>query len=125
MDTLYREELMDLYKHPAHRGKLQTPTVSAWQKNPLCGDELEMQLIVDSNKISDAKFEGSACSVSLISAELLSDTIIGMSVEEAAKITKDDLLAKLNMNLTTSRVKCAELALDALKDSLKKYDQTN
>lgn len=122
MDSLYREELMELYKHPTHKGQLTAPTSTATKKNPMCGDEITLQLAVKDGKITDAKFDGIACSVTVISSELLSENVIGKTIDEAKKITKDDFLKAVNLNLTTSRVQCAVLALTALSAAIKDYE---
>jgi nitrogen fixation protein NifU and related proteins len=122
MDQLYREELMDLYKHPPNRGKMDDPTVSTTKKNPVCGDLIDLQLKVDDRgKITAAKFDGMACSVTVISSAMLTEALKGKTVAEAKAITKEKLLGDLNLNLTTSRVKCATLPLVALEDLLEEY----
>jgi nitrogen fixation NifU-like protein len=122
MDNIYREELMEIYRNPAHKGHLDQPSASSTKKNPMCGDVLTMELNVLNDKIVDAKFDGLACSVSVISASLLSDQIIGKAVSEAKAITKEDFLKSINLNLTTSRVQCAVLALTTLADAIKNYE---
>lgn len=121
MDDIYREELMEIYKDPAHRGKLIDATHQALGNNPACGDEVTLQLKIDNGQIADAKFDGDACAVSIISSELLSEHIIGKTVAEAKALTKDKLLKLIGMNLTTSRVKCATLALNALHGALEGF----
>jgi nitrogen fixation NifU-like protein len=118
MDDLYKEELMDIYKNPSHRGKMNDSTHQSQGKNPMCGDEIVLQLKIADGKIADAKFSGDACAVSIISSDLLAEHIIGKTVDEAKKLTKEDLLDIIGLNLTTSRVKCATLALDALQNAL-------
>jgi nitrogen fixation NifU-like protein len=125
MDNLYREELMEIYKHPQNRGKMQNPSVEVVKKNPICGDELGLQLKVEDGVIKDAKFEGLGCAVSVISSEILMENLIGKTVSEAAAISKEDLLNMLGMNLSTSRVKCATLILDALENAIKETSRKN
>lgn len=124
MDTkdLYREELMDIYRNPSNKGKLDDPTVAIDKKNPMCGDEINLQLKFKDDVVSDAKFDGSACAVSIIASSLLTDMIIGKTVKELKALTKDDLLNEMGLNLTTSRVKCATLVLEALQGALEIYD---
>ena len=117
-DALYREELMDIYKNPSNKGHIDHPTHHADGKNPMCGDEITLQLKIADGKIEDAKFDGNACSVSIISSEILTEHIVGMPVDTAMKITKEDLLKMIGLNLTTSRVKCATLVLSALQGAL-------
>jgi nitrogen fixation protein NifU and related proteins len=119
---IYREELMDIYKNPPHKGKIDKPTVASEKNNPMCGDEIHLQLQINNGIVEDAKFDGSACAVSVISASMLTDMIIGKSIVELQKLTKEELLNTLDLNLTTSRVKCATLAFNALRDILDIYE---
>jgi nitrogen fixation NifU-like protein len=119
----YQEELMDIYRNPHNRGKLSSPSFSISKKNPMCGDELTLDLDIKNGVVKDAKFEGSACSVSVISSSILTDYLIGKKVEEVEKLNKEDLLKLINLNLTTSRVACATLILSALEEGLKDYEK--
>ena len=114
---------MDLYKNPHNRGTLGKPSVSVSKKNPMCGDEIVLQLEVVDGVVKDAKFDGSACSVSIISSSVLTDYLIGKKISEIKKLTKDDLLNSINLNLSTSRVTCATLAFTALQEALKNYEK--
>jgi nitrogen fixation protein NifU and related proteins len=118
---IYREELMEIYKNPPHKGKLDKPSVMVDKNNPMCGDEIHLQIQVDNGVVQDAMFDGSACAVSVISASMLTDMIIGKKIDDLKKLNKEDFLKKLDMNLTTSRVKCATLAFNALQDILDIY----
>jgi nitrogen fixation NifU-like protein len=120
-DNLYREELMEVYKSTKNRGKLENPSVEVFQRNPMCGDEITLQLKTEKGVIRDAKFDGHACAVSVISSNFLLEDIIGKTVDEASKISKEELLKMIGVNLTTSRVKCATLVLEALQNALEKY----
>lgn len=121
MDNIYREDLMEIYKDPVHRGTLAGATHESQGSNPACGDEITLQLKIADGRIIDAKFDGDACAVSVISTELLSEHIIGMTVAEAKALTKEKLLDLIGINLTTSRVKCAALALNALHGALEDF----
>lgn len=121
-NDIYKEELMDIYKNPVNKGKIKDPSVDVHRDNPLCGDEVNLQLKIEDGAIKDAKFYGSACAVSIISSEILTDALVGMKVVKAKKLEKDDLLKMIGLNLSTSRVKCATLILDALKGALEVYD---
>lgn len=115
---MYRDDLMDIYKNPVNKGVLPDADAHSHKKNPMCGDELTLSLKIGDGKIIDAKFDGTACAVSVISASILTEHLKGKTLEEAYKITKDELLELIDLNLTTSRVKCATLVLDALKSAL-------
>ncbi|KKS21513.1 MAG: NifU family SUF system FeS assembly protein, nitrogen fixation protein NifU [candidate division WWE3 bacterium GW2011_GWC1_41_7] len=122
-DNLYREELMEVYKSTKNRGTLVSPSVEVLEKNPLCGDQIKLQFeISEDGIITDAKFDGSACAVSVISSAYLMDNLVGKSIEHAKKLTKEDLMGLIGINLTTSRVKCATLALEGLKNAIGKYE---
>ncbi len=136
---LYRELILDHARSPRHFGKLPHATHSAEGINPLCGDKLKLYLDVDdARNIRSACFEGSGCAISVASASLLTDTIIGLSEEEAlawftavtTRLTHGDpaeqissldigkLKALEGVREFPSRVKCATLAWHALRAAL-------
>lgn len=123
-DQMFREDIMEIYKNPSNRGIMDNPTISVLQVNPFCGDEVNLQLKISEGKVEEAKFIGSACMVSTVSSSLLTEAITGKSLEEVKRFQKDDLLKIINLNLTTSRVKCATLALEALQKAIKEYEST-
>ena len=135
---LYRELILDHARNPRHFRKLEDATHSAEGINPLCGDKLKLYLRLDAgHRIEDAAFEGSGCAISVASASLLTDTVIGLDVHGAMKyftaITRrltdgestgeegldlDKLLALEGVRDFPSRIKCATLAWHALKSAL-------
>jgi nitrogen fixation protein NifU and related proteins len=121
-DQIYREELMEVYRKSKAKGKILDPTVEVSEKNPMCGDEIVLQLKIDNGIITDAKFDGSACAVSVISSNYLLEFLVGKTVGEAKQISKEQLLDMIGINLTTSRVKCATLVLKALEDAIQKIE---
>jgi nitrogen fixation NifU-like protein len=123
MDDLYRSELMEIYKDPAHKGRLSNPSLNVEKQNAFCGDHLHLNLKIKNNIIEDAKFEGSLCFVSIVGAELLIDEIIGKTITEVKKIDQKKLLELINLNLSTSRIACATLTLKALHEALDEYEQ--
>jgi nitrogen fixation NifU-like protein len=83
---LYRELILDHAKNPRHFGKIDAATHAAEGVNPLCGDKLKLYFTVDeSGRIADARFEGSGCAISVASASLLTDTVIGLDTDRALK----------------------------------------
>lgn len=129
---LYREVILDHARSPRHFGKLENATHSAQGINPLCGDKLTLYLELDGNGVRNAAFEGSGCAISVASASLLTDTIIGAPISTAlayfeavtTRLTSTDTgrsdldLGKLRsldgVREFPSRVKCATLAWHAL-----------
>lgn len=116
---IYREEYMDIYKNPRHKGKIPHPSARFEAKNPICGDEISLNLKIEKGIIKKARFEGSACAVSVISSEKLLDFIEGKTVEEAKDLTQEDLLKILDITVSMGRINCATLVLTALKNALK------
>lgn len=117
-----RQDLMEIYKYPSNRGKLEDPTVEDYEVNKFCGDEVLLQLKIENDKIVDAKFSGDACAVGIISSSLVTEEIIGKTLQQAKNLTKEKVLEMVGTPLTTSRVKCATLVLEALQNALKKYE---
>lgn len=133
---LYRELILDHARSPRHFGKLDDATHSASGINPLCGDKLNIYFRLDENqRIDDACFEGSGCAISVASASLLTDTVIGMTVKEAnrffeavtrsltgkteqASVDLGKLRALQGVKEFPSRVKCATLAWHAMNAAL-------
>ena len=122
MDELYREEFMEIYKNPSNRGSMSLPTITSRGVNSMCGDELDLYLNVQDGIIVDAKFESVSCSVSIVSASILTEILIGKTIAQAKEITKEELLSLIGVNLSTSRVKCATLALETLKKGIEEYE---
>lgn len=116
MDDLYRELIIDRYKHPHYRGSLDPHDMSYEDDNPLCGDHIRIELRVDEeNIVTEAVFEGKGCSISQASADLLIESIIGKNVEEVKQLSKEDVLDLLGIELGPVRLKCALLSLKVLK----------
>ena len=115
---MYQENILEHYKSPKNFGTLKNASVEHHEKNPLCGDELGMFLIIKGGKIAHVKFNGHGCAISQASASMLTEKIKGKTVKEAEKITKEDVLEMLGIELSAVRLKCALLSLDTLKNSI-------
>ena len=116
MDDLYREVIIEHYKNPSHRGRLDPHDISFADNNPLCGDHIQIDLRVDDDGlVSDARFDGHGCAISQASADLLIESIIGKSLEEVKKLNKESILELLGIDLGPVRLKCALLSLKVLK----------
>jgi nitrogen fixation NifU-like protein len=116
MDDLYRDLIIDHYKNPQYRGHLDPSDIHFEDDNPLCGDHIEVTLRVDGQgKITDGRFDGKGCAISQASADLLIESIIGKPVEDVKKLSKQDILDMLGIELGPVRLKCALLSLKVLK----------
>lgn len=116
MDDLYREQIIDRYKNPHHRGSLDPHDISYEDDNPLCGDRIRIDLRVDADEtVTEAAFSGQGCSISQASADLVVESIIGKKLADVRVMTKDDVLALLGIELGPVRLKCALLSLKVVK----------
>ena len=115
MDDLYREHILDHYKNPRNHGTSRMPTSPPKGVNPLCGDQLAIDLKIVDGKIADIKFHGRGCSISQAATSMLTELAEGLDVDDAAALTKDDLLAELGIPLSPVRLKCALLGLGTLR----------
>jgi nitrogen fixation NifU-like protein len=116
MDDLYRELIIDRYQNPIYRGVLEPNDITFEDSNPLCGDEIRIDLRVDdSGIVTEAVFSGHGCAISQASADLLIESIMGKSLEEVKELKKQDILDMLGIELGPVRLKCALLSLKVLK----------
>ena len=116
MDDLYREIIIEHYKNPGYRGRLDPHDIQFADNNPLCGDHIRIEIHTDeSDRVTEARFEGHGCAISQASADLLMENIQGKTVDEVKALSKDDLLELLGIELGPVRMKCALLSLKVLK----------
>jgi len=135
LDDLYREIILDHYRNPRNRGSLEQPTASSEGDNPLCGDEVKVDLDIRDGRILDARFEAKGCSISQASASMMTEAVKGLSLEEVESLFqmfKDMMYGADGVNLEALgdlealqgvrkfpvRVKCATLAWNTLEQAL-------
>jgi len=125
--NLYKEEFLEHFKNSKYRRKVSGSDFSSGRHNPSCGDSVEVEGTVRKDKdgvlrITDLGFEGSGCVISQATASMLMEHCIGKSVDEVLKMTKDDIIAMLGIDLGPIRLKCALLSLHVLQSGLKELD---
>jgi nitrogen fixation NifU-like protein len=140
LDQLYRQVIMDHYKSPRNRGEFENGALTVTLNNPTCGDRIQIQMMVEDEKIKDAKFVGEGCSISLASASMMTEAVKGLSVEKALELSsifsqmmlgKDyeegdfdlgDIEALQGVSKFPARIKCATLAWKAMEKGVGKED---
>ncbi|MEK3883074.1 Fe-S cluster assembly sulfur transfer protein SufU [Paenibacillus sp. PL2-23] len=134
LDDLYRRVIMDHYKNPRNRGTLEDDAVTINLNNPTCGDRISLQLQVVDGKVTDAKFTGEGCSISMSSASMMTEAVKGRTFEEAVNMAErfsalmkgepvefeenEDIEALSGVNKFPARIKCATLAWNALRKGI-------
>lgn len=116
MDDFYRENILDHYRNPRNKGSLENPTHTHEEDNPLCGDVIRIDLHVNGEDVIDqVRFDGQGCAISQASASMLTEMVQGKTLEEAKKLSKEDILEALGIEIGPVRLKCALLSLKVLK----------
>ncbi len=124
-DSIYREIILDHYQNPRNRGILDPNDYTYEDNNPLCGDEIRIDVRVKDGAVNDVAFSGQGCAISQASASILMELVEGKSLDEVKMIGKEELLEELGIELSPARLKCALLSLKVLKAGLYGIDKAN
>lgn len=120
---MYQDNILDHYENPSHRGTLDHPTFAVRDLNPLCGDEVCIQVrLDDAGRLAAIRFEGKGCVISLAAASMLMEEVEGKTLDEVKKMGRQDMLDLLGVPLTMMRMKCAMLSLRALEKAIHRYE---
>lgn len=117
MDDFYRDYILDHYRHPRNFGHLERADAQAEDLNPLCGDQIRMELALDDGIVRDVRFSGKGCAISQASASMLTERVKGMKLADIAKLSKDAVLEDVGIGISPTRMKCAMLGLRVLKSA--------
>jgi len=140
LDTLYRQVIMDHYKNPRNKGKIEDNDLTIEMNNPTCGDRIELQLQVEDGIVKEAKFDGEGCSISMSSASMMTQAITGKKAEEAVEMSHafsemmlgneidtdhldlGDIQALQGVSQFPARIKCATLAWKAMEKGVQEEE---
>ncbi|HYO46802.1 MAG TPA: SUF system NifU family Fe-S cluster assembly protein [Gemmatimonadota bacterium] len=143
LESIYRELILDHYRKPRNKGAMPEPTVTVSMRNPMCGDEVDLMLAVEEDRIADARFVGQGCSISQASVSMMTETIKGKTLDEALDLEgrflalmrgeeeskRDkrlgDLRALEGVAKLPVRIKCALLGWNALDEAVKAYRKSD
>lgn len=139
LDDLYRRVIMDHYKNPRNRGTMNNEAVTINLNNPTCGDRISLQLVVEDGKVTDAKYTGEGCSISMSSASMMTEAVKGHTFDEALEMAErfsslmkgeavefeelEDIEALSGVNKFPARIKCATLAWNALRKGIETQNE--
>src|SRR5881296_225779 len=122
MSSIYTEIILDYYRHPRNKGHLENPQISAKDSNPLCGDVVEIQMVLDGNDtVKDVRYNGQGCAISQASASMLTELVKGKTLNDVRSISKEEILSLIGGQLSAVRLKCALLSLKVLKTGVYSY----
>lgn len=118
---VYKETILDHYRHPRNFGELPNANARAREANVICGDTIEMQLRLHGKKIEDVSFRGQGCAISIASASMLTEQVKGRSTSEIMKLGKKDIIGLLGTDPGPTRIECALLGLKVMKMAIYSY----
>ena len=140
LEELYKEVILDHYRAPRNKGRLDPHDVALERNNPLCGDEIELFLRFDGDTVEGIAFEGKGCSISLASASMMTEKVQGLSAKDAAELAESikrmmageedgdqddlgDLVSLKGVVKYPVRIKCALLGWNTLLEGLEEGDR--
>jgi len=116
----YNEKVLEHFKNPRNMGEMKNPDAEAMVGNPTCGDVMKIMLKIKENKIKDIKFQTMGCAAAIASSSMLTELSKGKSLDEAEKITNNDVAEALGQ-LPPIKIHCSNLAADALKKAIDNF----
>ncbi len=115
---IYREEILEQYRHPHNFGALEKPDASAFAANPICGDEITLELQVKDGSVADVAFKGTGCALSVASASLFTEWMRGQKIAALKKVTPEFVEQLFKAPVGPARLHCVHLPLGALRKAL-------
>jgi nitrogen fixation NifU-like protein len=117
MDDLYKDYILDHYRNPRNYGHLDAPDAVAEDLNPLCGDQIRVELKVENGAVADVRFSGKGCAISQASMSMLSEGLRGQSLEDVARMPSERVIENVGIGISPARMKCALLGLKVVKSA--------
>ncbi len=119
---MYSEKVMDHFQNPRNVGKLESPDGVAKEGNPICGDVMELAIMVKDNRIEEAKFQTFGCCAAIATSSMITEMVKGKTLEEAEQISKKAVAEALD-GLPPAKMHCSNLAADALHGAIQDYKE--
>lgn len=117
---MYNEKVMEAFKNPKNVGEIENPSGVGTVGNASCGDIMQISLKIENDIIIDAKFKTFGCAAAIATSSTATDMIIGMTVEEALKVTNRKVVECLG-GLPSQKIHCSVLAEEAIKKAIEDY----
>jgi nitrogen fixation protein NifU and related proteins len=120
-NTSYNEKVLDYFKNPRNMGEMKDADAEGTVGNPKCGDVMKIMVKIDNDKIKDIKFQTFGCAAAIASSSALTELAKGKTIDEAKKITNEDV-AKYLGQLPPIKLHCSNLAADALRRAIEEWE---
>lgn len=120
MEDIYTEKVKDHFFHPRNVGEIKDADGIGTVGNPVCGDVMTIYIKVKDGRIADIKFKTYGCAAAIASSSIATEMVKGMTLDEAMKLTRDDVANELG-GLPAIKMHCSNLAADALREAIKDY----
>lgn len=117
-EEIYQEHVLDHYEDPYHRGHIENRTHQHEDDNPLCGDVINVELLIKDDVIAEAYFDGDGCCISQAAASMLMERIDGKRLDEIKEFSAEDMLELFQAKLTPNRQKCCLLSWRVLQSAI-------
>jgi nitrogen fixation protein NifU and related proteins len=121
-NTSYNEKVLDYFKNPRNMGEMKDADAEGTVGNPKCGDVMKIMVKIDNDKIKDIKFQTFGCAAAIASSSALTELAKGKTIDEAKKITNEDV-AKYLGQLPPIKLHCSNLAADALRRAIEEWER--
>ncbi|MGD2143199.1 MAG: SUF system NifU family Fe-S cluster assembly protein [Anaerolineae bacterium] len=125
MSNLYREQILDHYGNPRNEGILEEPDISHERDNPVCGDVVRLDIRLENGKVSEARFTGQGCVISMASASMFTEEILGKTIAELKHMDDEHMFEMLGVDLGPSRSHCGVLPLRVLQQGLLEWEEAS